>query len=58
MKSMRKRVIQYTKEGEFVKEWESMYDAAEELGCNPKYIKKTCLGEQNGYFGFLWKYKE
>lgn len=58
MKSRRKRVLQYTKEGDFIKEWNSMYEAAEELGCNPKYIKKSCLGEQKGYFGFLWKYKE
>lgn len=30
----------------------------EELKCNPKYIKKTCLGEQKSYLGFVWKYKD
>lgn len=58
IKSRRKPVIQFTINGDYVREWESMYDAAEELKCNPKYIKKTCRGEQKSYFGFVWKYKQ
>lgn len=29
----------------------------EYFDCNPRYIKKTCLGEQKSYVGFIWKYK-
>jgi hypothetical protein len=57
LKSRRKRVLQFSLDCDFIKEWESMYDAAEYLNCNPRYIKKTCLGEQKSYFGYIWKYK-
>ena len=58
VKSRRKKVLQYTLDGNFIEEWASMYDAAERLNCNPLYIKKNCLGEQKSYFGYVWKYKE
>ena len=58
LKSRRKPVLQFSLDGNFLKEWESMYDAAEYLNCSPRYIKKTCYGEQKSYFGYIWKYKK
>ena len=57
LKSRRKKVLQFSMDNVFLREWDSMYNAAEYLGCNPHYIKKTCLGEQKSYAGYIWKYK-
>ena len=51
-----KKVKQFTKEGEFVKEWCCIFDAAKEFdgyGCN---ITKCCKGQTKSAYGFVWKY--
>lgn len=54
-----KRILQYTKEGEFIKEWESASEIVKELGYNKCNIHKCC----RGYYGcktlkgYIWKYK-
>lgn len=57
-KIKRKKVLQYTLSGSFIREWDSAYEAAEHLNCVPRYIMKSCCGEQKTHFGFIWKYKE
>lgn len=56
----KKIIVQYTKNGQFIKEWNSLIEAAEYYG-----IKVCTLwGVLNGYKGaktckgFIWKYKE
>ena len=51
-------VVQYSKEGEFIKEWDSATDAAEELGISRSNISTACRGRQKSSGGFVWRYKE
>lgn len=56
-----KRVLQYTRDGQFVKEWSCVSDAAETLcgrrasSCN---ISSCCAGKIPSAYGFIWKYEE
>jgi membrane protein insertase Oxa1/YidC/SpoIIIJ len=55
-----KPVIQYTIDGEFVKEWESIYTASESIsGVKGSYgnIYSVCKGKTKTAYGFVWKYK-
>lgn len=51
-----KPVLQYTKNGEFVKEWSSIMEA-DRNGFNCSNIIRCCKGKQKQYIGFIWKYK-
>lgn len=59
-KSHSKPVIQYTLNGEFVKEWESATIASRELGFPQSAINWCCMKKEkyNSCKGFLWKYKD
>jgi len=48
-------VLQYTKDGEFIKEWAGACDAMREL--NIHQISSVCKGKQKSAGGFTWKYK-
>lgn len=52
-----KPILQYTLDGEFIKEWESIKQASEELYITHSNIGRCCRGEQKKCGGFLWKYK-
>lgn len=54
----RKPILQYTKEGEFIREWDSATTVIKEL--NIKYsqnIYSCCKGKQQSVGGFIWRYK-
>jgi group I intron endonuclease len=51
-----KPVLQYTKEGEFVKEWESLTEASNSGYCHGK-ISLCCNDKRNFHKGFIWKFK-
>jgi hypothetical protein len=53
-----KRVAQYTKDGVFVKVWDSMADVSRELGIDSGSLTKACQGIQKSTGGFVWKYCE
>jgi len=55
----RKTVLQYSKTGEFIKEWESALKAANFLG-KPQgaAIVEVCLGKRKFSYGYIWKYKD
>lgn len=55
--SHRKPVLQFTKDGEFVKEYESVREAESQTGI--KTICKCCKGHKDYPHagGFIWKYK-
>lgn len=59
-KSHSRPVIQYTLDGEFVKEWESATVASRELGFPQSAINWCCTKKEkyNSCKGFLWKYKD
>ena len=54
-------VLQYDKEGNFIKKWDSITKA--EISLHPKNKRSTnivncCLGKQKSAYGFVWRYKE
>lgn len=52
-------IIQYTKDGEFIREWESAAEAEKELGIDASSIYAVCNREKyrNVACGFIWRYK-
>jgi hypothetical protein len=53
-----KSIIQYTKEGIFIKEWKSTTEASEYLKAYDSSAICNCLkGKSKTSFGFIWKFK-
>ena len=57
-KSRGKAVNQYTKEGIFLKTFDSVSDAAKELGCCVAAISNCCLERTKTSQGFRWSFVE
>jgi group I intron endonuclease len=57
LKSKCKPIIQYTKEGELIREWGSAAEAAGGLNKDQPNIQKVCSGKKKTAYGFIWKYK-
>lgn len=53
-----KKIKQYTKDGEFIKEWEGSKLASKELGLKDPNIVACLKGRQKTCGGFIWKYTE
>ena len=53
-----KKVCQYTKDGVFVKEWDSLKQAQEELGMSNSILSQACKGKIKTAGGYIWKYKQ
>ena len=58
IKSRGKAVNQYTKEGIFLKTFDSVSDAAKELGCCVAAISNCCLERTKTSQGFRWSFVE
>ena len=52
-----KSIIQYDKEGNFIKEWDCANDVERVLGISNKHIGSVCLGKRKSCGGYIWKYK-
>lgn len=52
-----KTVLQYTKDGEFVREWRSTMDVERNLGYNHRHISSCCNEKLKSAYGFVWRYK-
>lgn len=52
----RKKVIQFTLEGEFLSEYDSIVDASKKSGTSKSSIAKVCRGERKSAGGFKWNY--
>ena len=55
-KKMSKPVLQFTKEGEFIKEYQSIDNAKKQTGI--LHISDVCRCERKTAGGYVWKYKE
>ena len=53
-----KPVLQFTKDGEFVKEWKSTNDVQRNLGYFHNYISNCCNGKCKSAYNFIWKFKD
>ena len=54
--SLSKPILQYTKEGEFIKEWVSGIEAFRVLGINNGHISSCCQGNRKSAGGFFWRF--
>ena len=53
-----KPFLQFTKDGQFVREWDSLSAYERELGRNKRHIGRCLKGEVETAYGYVWKYKE
>lgn len=53
----KKQILQYSKYGDFVKEWNSLKEAGNELNINPDSISNNLRKISKSAGGFIWKYK-
>lgn len=51
-----KPVLQFTKSGEFIREWPSTAEVERELGYSNTHISECCSGKRKSACGFVWKY--
>jgi hypothetical protein len=55
--TLSKRVDQIDKvTGEVLRQWDSVMDAARELGLCPTHISKCAQGKRKTHGNFVWKY--
>lgn len=52
-----KPVLQFSKSGEFIREWPSTSEVHRILGFNQGNISNCCLGRCKSAYGFVWQYK-
>lgn len=53
-----KPVYQYAKDGTFIKKWDYMTHAAEDLHIQSTAISACCLGKRPSAGGYVWDYRE
>ena len=57
IEKLSKPVLQFSKTGEFIKEWSSLIKIHRELGYDCGNISKCCKGKLKSAYSFIWKYK-
>lgn len=55
-KKRSKPILQYTLDGQFVREWKSIRECGRN-GFNQGHVAECCRGERKTHKGFIWKYK-
>lgn len=56
-KKAKKPVVQYTKDGKFVAEFESVTEASKSTGIDFRQISSACIGKYKTSMGFVWRFK-
>lgn len=51
-----KSVLQFTKDGDFIRKWVCITDVKKELGICDSHIGKCCKGFRKSAGGYVWKY--
>lgn len=51
-----KKVLQFTKSGEFIREWPSLREASRQLKINCGHICSCCNGKYKSAGGYVWEY--
>ena len=52
----RKPILQFTKNGDFVKRWECISEASRYMKCTPAQITNNAKGRNKTCHGFVWRY--
>ena len=55
---IRKPILQFTLEDDFVKRWNSTREIQRELGLCHSHISKCCKGKYKSMYGYKWFYEE
>ena len=55
--NLRKPILQYDKQGNFIKEWSSGTEVKQTLKINSSNIPACCKGKKQTVGGYIWKYK-
>ena len=53
-----KPILQFTKNGDFIKKWNSATQIQRELGFNNSHISNCCKGKRKTCGGFIWGYAD
>ena len=53
-----KPVLQYSKDGKFIKRWDSLRDITRELGYSCGNLSGACNGKFKYRYGYAWKFEE
>lgn len=53
-----KKILQYSKSGDFIREWQSAAEVERVLDICSSNITKCCKGKRKSSGGFIWIYKE
>ena len=53
-----KKIIQYDKQGNFIKTWDYISQIQEELGINRNCVGACCRGKYKSAGGFIWRYAD
>ena len=53
-----KKVLQFSLDGEFVREWKSIIEVNKELGYSTGNISSCCLKKIKSAYGYIWRHKE
>ena len=53
-----KKILQFTKSGEFIREWPSAIEASRQLGIAQPHICYCCNRKRKSAGGYIWKYAE
>ena len=56
--SLSKPILQYSKSGEFIREWQGAREVERVLGIDNSHINACCRGKQKSSYDFIWRYKE
>ncbi len=57
MKPLKRKVVQYSLEGEKIKEFVSISEAAKSINVHTSVIIRVCQGKANTSGGYVWKYE-
>ena len=57
IKANSKPILQFDKEEKFIKEWESIREASNELNIKHSCISNCLSGRYKTSGGFIWRYK-
>ena len=55
-KALSKKILQFTKSGEFIREWPSAIEASRQLVISQGNICSCCNGKYKSAGGYVWKY--
>lgn len=55
--SRKKPILQYSKNGEFIREWKSVTDLKNETGMDITHVSSCCKGKRKTANGYRWQYK-